>query len=275
MPLDGDLVARVVDRLGLGSLDRDRDGLFRAYAAWCRHVPFDNVHKRVWLAERRGPMPGDDPASFFEMWLAHGSGGTCWGTSGALYALCSALGFDVRRAVGAMLLGPGPPPPARSFNHGTVIARVDGERWLLDTNMLTVEPLRLPHGAETTGVDGVAGARAAFSPELGGVRIDFDPANGRPPMVCLLEREEVDAAFCSDRHARSERVSPFNGQTYVRRHVGNRLVVLALGARRELGPAGARVEPVPDRATRDRHLRELGYSPEIVARLPDDEPDRG
>jgi arylamine N-acetyltransferase len=107
------LVARVLVHLGIRGLDRDQDGLFEAYAAWCSHVAFDNLHKRVWFAERHGPMPGDDPTSFFEMWLAHDTGGTCWGSSGALHALFSALGFDVRRATGTMMLNDEPIPIAQ------------------------------------------------------------------------------------------------------------------------------------------------------------------
>jgi N-hydroxyarylamine O-acetyltransferase len=270
--LPDELVDRVVDRLGVAQLDNDENGLFAAYAAWCGGVAFDNLHKRVWFAERQGPMPGDDPTTFFEMWLTHNAGGTCWGSSGALHALLLALGFDARRASGTMMLGDDPPPAQQRFNHGTVIAHFGDARWLLDTNMLTVEPLRLPSGAETTSVGGVAWARAEVSPALGGIRIHFDPANGRPPMSCLLERGDVDATFCSDRHARSEQASPFNTQTYVRRHIGDRLVVVATGEWHERAPRCSHVELLSDRSARGQRLLELGYSSEIVSRLPDDEP---
>ena len=39
------------------------------------------------------PLPGTQAADFFEHWLAHGTGGTCWSSSNALYMLVTALGF--------------------------------------------------------------------------------------------------------------------------------------------------------------------------------------
>ena len=261
----------MVERLRLGDVTRDEHGMRSVYAAWCAHVPFDNLQKLAWLADKRGPMPGDDAVAFFEDFLAHGTGGTCWGSSGALHALLRALGFDARRAAGTMMLES--PDPARRLNHGTVIVHLHGARWLLDTHVLTDAPLRMPEGGEITSVEGVAGVRAQRSEEFGGIRVRFDPNNGRwPEMSCLVEREEVDDAFCTERHLGSETSGPFNAFAYVRRHHRGALVFVGLGTRRDLEGAGVRAITLADRAARDAHLRELGYSAEIVARLPEDHP---
>ena len=88
----------------------DLDGLRAVYAAWCGAVAFDNVLKLIHLAdERSGPLPGSTAESFFEAWLEHGTGGTCWSGNGALHDLLEALGFDVARAIATMLSSPEAP----------------------------------------------------------------------------------------------------------------------------------------------------------------------
>jgi N-hydroxyarylamine O-acetyltransferase len=54
-------------------------GLQTLYAAWCRKVPFDNVRKLIHLRRQdSSPLPGNNVGDFFEAWLRHGTGGTCW-----------------------------------------------------------------------------------------------------------------------------------------------------------------------------------------------------
>ena len=93
---------------------------------------------------RPGPLPGSTSDGFFEAWLEHGTGGTCWAGNGALHDLLEALGFDVARAIATML----PSPEIRGPNHGTVIVTVDGERWIADASILSGEPIRIPAPAE-------------------------------------------------------------------------------------------------------------------------------
>src|SRR3954471_6964180 len=81
----------------------DLEGLRAVYDAWCLSVPFDNLAKLIAL--RTTPdkqLPGMDATEFFERWLEHGVGGTCWSTSIALYELLLALEFDVRLVAGSM-----------------------------------------------------------------------------------------------------------------------------------------------------------------------------
>jgi len=125
----------VLERFGLsGAHAVDRAGLEATYAAWCRHVPFDNLVKRSHLAGgSEAPIPNGPPDAFFARWLGDGTGGTCWASSGALHALLVSLGFDARRGSAAMydnLSGP-------IHTHGTVIVRIDGADFWVDSSMLT------------------------------------------------------------------------------------------------------------------------------------------
>jgi N-hydroxyarylamine O-acetyltransferase len=262
----------VLSRLGLPrSLPNDLVGLTRAYGAWCRNVPFDNVSKRVFFADPSGELPGGDATAFFESFLAHGTGGTCWSTSTALHALLSSLGFPARRAAGTMMMG-NDPPPAR-LTHGTVLVRAGGRDHLVDTHMLTATPLPLVRG-ENTSVPGPFGARTEPGEPLGGLfRVFFQPWNGRPEMSCLLEREEVDAAFIRERHLLSRNSGPFNGQLYVRRHTPDGHALVVRGSHVAVSREGATTTtPMATRADRDARLAALGFSTAIIARIPDDEP---
>ncbi|MGZ8687562.1 MAG: arylamine N-acetyltransferase, partial [Gaiellaceae bacterium] len=93
-------VVAVLDRLGTDRPAPGLAGLRSVYAAWCRAVPFDNALKLIHVAERRsGPLPGSTADDFFDVWLEHGAGGTCWAGNNALHDLLEALGFDVARAI--------------------------------------------------------------------------------------------------------------------------------------------------------------------------------
>ena len=147
MTLTPDLTEAVVSELGFPAPpEPDGAGLNRIYRAWCQRVPFDNLVKRTHLASGSAePIPNGPPAAFFESWLAHGTGGTCWPTSGGLHALLVALGFDARRGSAAMfdsLSGP-------IHTHGTTIVRVEGVDHWVDSSMLTDAVLPLIPGEAT------------------------------------------------------------------------------------------------------------------------------
>src|SRR5262249_35478758 len=113
------------------------------YDRWCRGVPFDNIRKLIHVrAGDPRPLPGDEPNEFFEAWLRHGTGATCWAGNGALCGLLVALGYDARRAVATMMVAAGIPP-----NHGSVVVHLDGERYVVDASMLFVDPLPMRAGA--------------------------------------------------------------------------------------------------------------------------------
>ena len=119
----------------------DLDGLRTVYAAWCRRVPFDNVQKLIHLADGRpGPLPGSTAESFFEAWLDDGTGGTCWSGNGALHDLLARSASTSSASIATMLSSPRATEP----NHGSVVATVDGERWLVDASILSGSPIRVP-----------------------------------------------------------------------------------------------------------------------------------
>ena len=127
------LVDEVYERLGPPARPTPKfDGLSELYAAWCRHVPFDNIRKRIHLdAGDAAPLPGSDPAEFFRAWLEHATGGTCFPTSGGLAPLLESCGAELSRVVSAMLSRP---DDRVREDHGTLIVHVDGEDYFVDTS---------------------------------------------------------------------------------------------------------------------------------------------
>jgi N-hydroxyarylamine O-acetyltransferase len=142
--LDKGLVERILTRLGLLKWpDVSRGGLTSLYRAWCRHVPFDNVRKLIHVrAGNPAALPGDAPNEFFEAWLTHGTGATCWAGNGALCELLCAIGFDARRAAATMMVAPNLPP-----NHGSVVVTLDDQPVVVDASTMFDEPLPIAEGA--------------------------------------------------------------------------------------------------------------------------------
>ena len=137
-PLPAALRRRVLERLGLpGPPPLTLAGLAALYRAWCASVPFENTRKMMALRTGGdGELPGARAADFLAHLIDHGTGGTCWPSSNALYAVASALGFDARRVAGSMRdLG--------VVSHASVKVRIDGADWLVDSSMLTNEPTPL------------------------------------------------------------------------------------------------------------------------------------
>ena len=139
MPLDSAMQRQILRKLGIERPEPDLAGLTRLYSRWCETVPFDNSLKLAHIAVADpAPLPGDRPEDFFESWLEHGTGGTCWSANGALFALLRAFGFDAHRGIATMLAVPDLPP-----NHGTVVVDLQEGRFLVDASMLHREPLPL------------------------------------------------------------------------------------------------------------------------------------
>ncbi|MDH3686319.1 MAG: arylamine N-acetyltransferase [Myxococcales bacterium] len=265
-PLAPRLVERVLGRLGFGARPSvDRDGLERIYAAWCRSVPFDNVQKRIALVEgREGPLPGDDPADFFETWLDAGTGGTCWSGNGALCELLLALGFEAQRGIATMLVAPGVPP-----NHGTVCVDLDAERLLVDASMLFVEPLLLEPGAVTRAGADAWGAEARQ--EEGATLIRFHPLQSGP-LDCRIESFGAEASEFSRCHEKTRSWSPFNFQLSARIQREDGPIGVAFGEVAGISSAEGRWQRPFEPGERKRFLVEtLGIRESTAERLPPDE----
>ena len=253
MPLPSPLVDAVLRRLGHWERPpATRAGLDALYLAWCRGVPFDNVRKLIALfSSSAGELPGMQPAEFFQAWLDHGVGATCWPTSNALAALLEACGFAVVRATGSML-DLGPP------NHGTPLVDLDGERLLVDPAMLTERPIPLAPGLydDLLPVEVERDAR--------GLRVWF-PSGAHPELMpCRLLEEGVDEARYAERYEASRAAGPFNGALYFRRNLPDRVVVLRGARKHVLDVTGVNTWPL-DAAELKKTLTRFGVSQETLA----------
>ena len=210
---------RVIERLGFSSAPAlDFDGLKALYGAWCTNVPFDNLGKMIAL--RTGgdlPLPGMHAVEFFERWLTHGAGGTCWPTSNAFFELVLSLGFEAHRIVGYI-------NDRDDISHGSVRVTIDGSEWLADASMHTNVPLPLSDKVFVS-------SDPVFATEIepvGATHIiwrNHAPRSEYTP--CRLLADPVDYGDCVAGYERTRMRSPFNQRLYARRcGPGEELVLL-------------------------------------------------
>lgn len=262
------LTERVLAKLGLRVRPAlDLGGLRSLYRAWCRQVPFDNVRKLIALhSGPRGALPGSEPAGFFEDWLAHGTGGTCWAGNGALHALLGTLGFASERGVATMLVN-----PAARANHGTVVATSAGQRYLLDASILHEVPLPLDEGAPQPAQDAPWSVRTRH--EAGRPVIRWRPLHLPSGLDCRVEWLEATPDSFPARYELTRAWSPFNYSLYARRNRADAVIGVAFGRRVAFGADGTVDEAPLDARARIRVLvEELGISEALAQTLPPDAP---
>jgi N-hydroxyarylamine O-acetyltransferase len=263
-----DVRERVINRLGLPSRPEPTlDGLKALYAAWCRGVPFDNVRKLINVNNQSpGPLPGDDTTEFFEAWLNYGTGGTCWAGNGALHALLVSFGFSAYRGIATMLVAPNLPP-----NHGTVIADVDGARYVVDASILHSDPLRLDEHT-ATGIDHPAWGVHCIKRD-GHWSIRWRPLHAPEGLDCRIEQIGVTRETFRERHELTRSWSPFNYELYARVIRGDTVVGAAFGERVQFDASGGiSQKALVGQERLQLLLDELGMTEEIVHRLPPDTP---
>jgi N-hydroxyarylamine O-acetyltransferase len=245
----------------------DRACLDALYRAWCRDVPFDNLVKRIDLVAGTTPFRNDQPGPFFELWLAHGTGGTCWPSSRALGALLHTVGFNVQLGSASMaddLAG-------RIHSHGTVLARVDGELLWVDSSMLTDEPVPLVRDAATRLEHPLRPVRVEPVDDLW--RVHWISGARPGEMGCLLLDPDVGGDHYSARYEWSRGMSPFNSGVFATRNRSNDVLSVGMGRRIVLDHTGSSAsEPLTEPERRAVLIDEFGYSEEIVDALPADEP---
>lgn len=255
-----DRVEHVLERLGLdGPPTTDLHGLGDLYHRWCRAVPFDNVRKLLALrTAASGPLPGMDPDDFFDSWLRHGTGGTCWPSATALDALLRACGFDSRMVAASM-------GDTGVATHGTTVVALDGAEWLVDTSMLTEVPVPLsPTDTTATGHDLLP---TTAEPVAEGWVVTFPQASSASPIRCrTLGTGTAAADLCAARYEASREVSPFNATAVVRRNRPVAVVTVRGTTRfhRTLQGFDATEVHGPERRAA---LVEAGLSEEIVDRV--------
>jgi N-hydroxyarylamine O-acetyltransferase len=223
MNLDGPalpsrLTERVLSRLGFGmSPPPDAGGLAALYLAWCMQVPFDNTRKTIALRTGSvGGLPGIDAEDFLDHWLAHGTGGTCWPSSNALFAVLRSAGFDARRVMASMRDVGAP-------NHASVKVRAGGSDWLADSSMLLNTPLPLGPGTFISN-DSVWPAEVEASNGTHVVWWHTPPNEDYLPCRLLVDPATYQD-YC-DGYERSRQRSPFNEELYARRNRPGALIIL-------------------------------------------------
>ena len=254
------LVARAFAKLGFASPPKaDLEGLGALYLAWCRNVPFDNVRKRIALARGGAePLPGGLPEDFLAAYLEHGTGGTCWPSSNGLYSLVTAAGFDARRISASMF-------DRNDHNHGSILVRLGGRDWMVDSSIESDEPFPIVPGQAHEIASPVHPIRV--EPHEKGTLVHWGQSQSTGTMPCRLMQDPVDQAFYLERYEISRGYSVFNTQLYARRNFPGKLVTYAARKRFEKTPSGVTSAELSLPELRESLVREMGYSPAIVAEL--------
>lgn len=266
--LEPALQERVLDKLGLEAAPEcSLAGLTALYAAWCQRVPFDNIRKLIQLRrEDAGPLPGTDPVDFFEAWLRHGTGGTCWAGHTALHALLSSLGFEAERGIGTMLVAPDIPP-----NHATVFVHLDGTRYLVDASILhgTPTPIDVEDGGVSHGAWGIQVQRAPTGHAL----IRWRPIHMPEGIDCRIDASGISAERFVAMHEGTRGWSPFNFSVYARINRGERVIGMGFGQWSEIDESGrATLRPLGDDERVSLLVERLGISEELAHAVPADLP---
>jgi N-hydroxyarylamine O-acetyltransferase len=264
--LEGALVEAVLQRIGLANTPTlDLTGLSSIYTAWCRHVPFDNCRKLIACrTQAAGPLPGDDPRDFFEAWIRHGVGGTCWAVHGAWCELLRTLGFKAHRAAATMMVAPNLPP-----NHGTVVVVIAGKAYLVDVGIMFVEPLPIIPGQES-GIDHPAwGVHGHWLDDKYAVR--WRALHQPDPFDCRIDEWPVDAQRFSAQHESTRAWSPFNFQLNFNLVKDGGRIGVGMGEEVRIGADGLMTRtPLIDRLA--YLIDELGVSEELARQIPPDVP---
>jgi arylamine N-acetyltransferase len=264
------LVERVLARLGLGRRPTlDLVGLNLVYAAFSGSVPFDNVQKRIWFASpQTTPLPGGDPAEFFNNFLQHGTGGTCWPINGGMYALLRALGFEARRIAGSVVVEGYP----QGANHGSVLVTLDGISYLVDGWMASFKVLPLVPGRPASTGTGIHDIRAV--PTENGFEIISYPGFDRDhalPFRPEPEHDPVDHVFFLARADRTKAVGFFNDALFISRHFPESILTIGRKRKFRVAADGTLTKAEVGEAERKTALiEEFGLSEEIVQALPGD-----
>ena len=266
------LVERVLDKLGLRQRPTlDVTGLNTLYAALCTSVPFDNIQKRIWFeGPQTTPLPGGDPAEFYNNWLRHGTGGTCWPINGAVYALVRACGFEARRIAGSVIVEGYP----RGANHGSVVVTLEGINYLVDAWIASFNVLPLIPGRPASTGTGIHDARAVPI-ENGFEILSYAGWMREQPLPFRTEPEHdpVDHNFFLARYDLTKKVGFFNDAYFICRHFPKSIVTLGRSSTFRVAADGTFTRNQPTEADRRATLiEEFGLSEEIVEAIPPNVP---
>jgi arylamine N-acetyltransferase len=263
------LVERVLAKLGFSRPPaRDLAGLNALYAALCSGVPFDNIQKRIWFARyRHKPSTGGDPAEFFENWVNHGTGATCWPLNGGMYALARALGFRARRTAGSVIV----PNYPRGANHGSVLVAVDGIEYVFDVFFGAFRVLPFLPGQAASVQTGIHALRAV--PRQDGGCAMYFRVGWAPMEIEYLpepEHDPVPHSFFLARYDNANQVGFFNTTLLAMRRFPDSVITVGRGKKIIQTAAGMETTGILETQRNQVLIEQFGLSPEIVALIPPD-----
>ena len=266
------LVERVLEKLGVRQKPSlDLAGLNVVYSAFCGKVPFDNIQKRIWFAgPQTTPLTGGDPNEFFNNWLRHGTGGTCWPINGALYALVRALGFEARRVTGSVIVEGYP----RGANHGSVLVTLDRINYLVDGWMVSFKALPLVSGKPASTGSGIHDISAAPIGDTFEIYAYPGWLREQPlPFRTESEYDPVDHAFFLARYDLTKNMGFFNDAFFICRHFPDSILTLGRHSKFRVRADGTLTKTETTEAERRAALiEEFGLSEEIVEAIPPNVP---
>ncbi|WP_145964008.1 arylamine N-acetyltransferase family protein [Chromobacterium phragmitis] len=270
-PLRPHLAERVLERLGFSAPPAvDPEGLALVYRQWCRHIPFDNILKRIQTASSsHRPLPGAEPDDFFETWLQVGTGGTCWAGNGALCSLLQALGFPAALGISMMVPSSLAEPAPDMPKHGTVAVVFDSAPPLIvDPTMLHGQPIPLGLSNRPDPLWGGHNRLVA-----GQWHLDWKPLS-RPRVYCRIERLDATSADFAYWHEYSRDLSRFNQGVIIRLARPDRIDGIVKGNRVSRGLNGVETSrPLSRQELLGSLVEEFGISEALAAQLPPDELD--
>jgi len=212
------LAERMLSRLDLPyPVTADLATLQTLYAAWCHHLPFDNIRKMIAL--RTGgnqPLPGLDAEEFFENYLATGAGATCWPMANAFNELLLSLGYQSSLVAGYMLdLG--------VLNHGSVKVTINQREYFADAPLLLNVILPLGQGIVIHNDPLVP---VELEPQEGSNLVWIKPLPGNEYFYCRMISDPVPWSLFAEGYEASRTMSIFNQRLYARRNHPGELIVL-------------------------------------------------
>lgn len=262
-----EILEKVLDRFGFtGMPDPTRETLDEIVKQWSRQVGYDNVLKRIYIAERQtGAFPSQDPNDFLTAFLDHGVAAGCWPSTEAMYGVLFLLGFRVSRLAGTMPEVPDPMMPA----HGGLDVYIDGRTFRADPSL----------GAEAS-LELIEGRRTAHDNPAHGLWCEGDgivwwyPGHMRKPLSTVFWLKDLSPAFYAYRNEATKAFSIFNHSLYVRRNRGGGVLTFGRGHLITVDPQGnLAAEPVEPGNVKSLLVEQFGISEAMAARVPvqDDE----
>lgn len=146
------------------------------------------------------------------------------------------------------------------INHATNRVVIDGRVWLVDSSMLTVDPLPLTHEVHI----GSGHFAAEVEPEAGShvVWVDFPPQAGALP--CRLLPDPISYSFHLDGYERSREKSAFNRRLYARRNYSGEKRILVGNRRVSKTAAGMDVRELTREELREALEADIGIDGRLV-----------